>query len=52
MNTVIRPKLITFDQLGIFEDIFGADPGGRGINSVGDIVTRTADGRFALAGEG
>ena len=44
MNTLIRPKLITFDQLGIYEDIFGADPRGRGINSTGDIVARTSDG--------
>lgn len=46
MNTTfVKPhKLITLDSLGIYTDIFGADLGGKGINSRGDIVTRTADG--------
>lgn len=47
MNAFTKPKskLITLDELGIFDDIVGADgPSGRGINSSGDIVTRTADG--------
>lgn len=47
MNAFTAPKgkLISLDELGIFSDILGADgPSGRGINSAGDIVTRTADG--------
>lgn len=39
-------EFVTLDQLGIFDDIVGADgPAGRGINSAGDIVTKSADGR-------
>lgn len=44
-SSFMKPaKLITFDELGVFTDIFGADLGGKGINSKGDIVTKTADG--------
>lgn len=45
LTSAPQGKLITLDELGIYEDIFGADgPSGRGINSAGDIITRTPDG--------
>ena len=46
MSTLLKPRestLITLDQLGLYESIFGAEAG-RGIASQGDIVTKTADG--------
>lgn len=48
MNSFMNPsrKSVSLDELGIYSDIFGADgAAGRGINSRGDIVTKTSDGR-------
>jgi hypothetical protein len=45
--TAFAPRVsVDLESLGLFSDLHGADARpGRGINSAGDIVTRTADGR-------